>query len=652
MKYLGIILIPLLLYAGKKEETFEFGLDVDIEPKELYETFTPHEMEFLQENGFFARKSSHKKFSDLYKSLKDRNLPIYVTTDCVLHTYHILYDYSLRILEMKYLYSEVIGLTGTMIKETKKLLKDAKEDYKKELLANLAYFEIAAKLLNPDYVLSNEVENIVNEELKLIQNAAGLASSPIFGYVEDYSQYKPRGHYTRNELLQKYFRTMMWYGRMTFRLKPEKGEENKKGREETKRALLILEAAKEHIEEWEKISSPIIFYVGKSDDLTLPEYLKIKLYTFPGEEAIDVALDNTKLEKFIEVALNYRMPRILSGLAWDIQEVGVVTKGLRFFGQKFIPDSYIFQNLTYDKVGTRKKPRLFPKGLDVFAVLGSKRAQEILTVKYQQNQFLNYTSQMNELIAEFKDIKEEDWFFNLYWGWLYTLKSLLLPVPRFQPAYQDKCLQTSLGSWAELRHDTILYAKQSYTVGITSIKPKPELARGYVEPIPECYKRLKKLVVMSKTELAENAYLDDNVKFKFEQFSKLLGELIRIAENEINIKPLTDYDYRFIQGIGDALENIGSFPGTDYTTVTDESAALIADVHTDPNTEQVLQVGNDVPALIYRIIDIKNKPHIFVGGIYDYYEFLQPIGQRLTDEEWQRLSPKPNKPNWIEFFVK
>ena len=28
-----------------------------------------------------------------------------------------------------------------------------------------------------------------------------------------------------------------------------------------------------------------------------------------------------------------------------------------------------------------------------------------------------------------------------------------------------KQLQTQLGSWAELRHDTILYAKQSYTAG-------------------------------------------------------------------------------------------------------------------------------------------------------------------------------------------
>ncbi|MBP5792523.1 MAG: DUF3160 domain-containing protein, partial [Spirochaetaceae bacterium] len=35
-------------------------------------------------------------------------------------------------------------------------------------------------------------------------------------YTEDYSQYKPRGHYTKNERLKAYFRTMMWFGRINF----------------------------------------------------------------------------------------------------------------------------------------------------------------------------------------------------------------------------------------------------------------------------------------------------------------------------------------------------------------------------------------------------------------------------------------------------
>ncbi len=626
-------------------------LESAIEPTELYKTLTSAEKTLLEQNGFFARKSEYPKFSALYKYLKDKSLPIYVTTDCVLHTYHILYDYSLRILEMNHLYVEVNQLTEKMIKETEALVKGAKGDIKVALLDNLAYFEVAAKLLDSDIVISKSVEDKVLGELELISQAERIADSPVFGYGEDYSQYKPRGHYTRNDTLKKYFRAMMWYGRMTFRLKPSSEPDNRRGKEETMRALLILEVAKDYLEEWKRINSPIILYVGKSDDLKLLEYFEIKDRVFPGDTPLEIAQDLEKLERFIEEAMQYRSPRIVSSVVPDTEKPEVVTKGLRFFGQKFIPDSYIFQNLVYTKVGTLLEPRLFPRGLDVLAVLGSKRAQEILIQVYKENRFANYEAQMKRLIEEFEAYTEEDWFFNLYWGWLYTLKSLLLPIPCFQPAYQDKCLQTALGSWAELRHDTILYAKQSYTAEVTSVPPKPRMVQGYVEPVPECFSRLRKLVDISRSELEERSFLDETVKQKFEQFSSMLDDLHRIARQEQVQEPLTDNDYRFIQHIGEALENIETFPAERYTTETDKSAALVADVHTDPNTEKVLEVGNDVPAFFYVVVQINGTPLLFVGGVYDYYEFLQPLDTRLTDEEWQRLEAKPRKPEWIRFFA-
>ena len=60
--------------------------------------------------------------------------------------------------------------------------------------------------------------DIVQDELTLIEQAGGIFTSPLFDLDEDYSQYKPRGHYTRNETYGRYFRAMMWYGRMPFTL--------------------------------------------------------------------------------------------------------------------------------------------------------------------------------------------------------------------------------------------------------------------------------------------------------------------------------------------------------------------------------------------------------------------------------------------------
>lgn len=644
------VLLPFLFCAAQNKEARIFDASA-LEPQELYTSLPSQQKELLQKNGFFAQKSPHQTFSELYQQLKQRSVPVYVTTDCVLHTYHILYDYSLRILEMNYLYDDVKTLTNGLIAETKLLHENAKGDVQVALLDNLVYFEIAAKLLDSDHAISDVAKDKVFAELALIEKAEVIEKSPLFGYREDYSQYKPRGHYTRNETLQRYFKAMMWYGRMAYYLKPEKDPTNERGKRFTQRALLIMAAVQEHLAQWQRLSEPIELYVGKSDDLTVQEYLEIKTTHFPDKTFMDIASDDVLLEQFISQALLYRPPHIVSTVVPDTMDPQIVTKGLRFFGQKYIPDSYIFQNLVYDVVGTQNSPRIFPRGLDIFAVFGSERAREILLETYQENRFVNYENQLNALTAEFNTIQEEDWFTNLYWGWLATLTSLVPMVPGFKPAYQDKCLQTALGSWAELRHDTILYAKQSYTAEITAVRPRPEVVKGYVEPIPECFARLKRLVDMSSAELEKTAFLDNLVAQKLGTFSHVLSQLHDIAVKEKNNEALTEDEYIFIQNIGGALEGLETFPAGGYQTETDESAALIADVHTDPNTKMVLEVGNDVPAFLYTVVTINGTPQLFIGGVYDYYEFLQPLSDRLTDEQWQSLSPKPGKPEWIEFFV-
>ena len=650
--FLSILLLVTLFCTAQKKQMGSVPGHYDFTPVELYNSLSVSEKVILHDFGFFAKKSSYKKYSDLYESLKQSGLPIYITADCVLHTYHILYDYSLRVLEMEYLHPQVNGLTAQMIEQTKELINKHRGPIKQALVDNLAYFEVAASLLNPDFNPSKSVADKVSAELSLINAAEGITASPIFEYDEDYTQYKPRGHYTRNETLKRYFRAMMWYGRISFRLRPDTTQANRKGKEETRRALCILEVARLYQETWFKINDPIVLYVGKSDDFTLLEYIDIKDEVFPDLDPIVIAADEAKLEKFIETAMTHRPPRISSSIVLDIEERHMVTKGFRFFGQKFIPDSYIFQNLVYDDVGTRQNPRFLPNGLDVLAALGSERAKDILINTYKETRFLHYESQLEKLTTEFAEFKEEDWSFNLYYGWLYTLKSLLLPLPKFLPAYQDKLLQTALGSWAELRHDTVLYAKQSYTEMTTAIPPRPEVVKGYVEPIPDCFERLRKLVDMSAHELSESGHLDQGVSQKFTQFSELLTHLQRIAEDELANRELSEEDYYLIWNIGKTLENIETLPSADYMTETDESAALIADVHTDPWTQMVLEVGNDIPALFYTTVRSNSETRIYVGGIYDYYEFAQPMSARLTDEEWQSLSPKPAKPKWIGFFAK
>jgi hypothetical protein len=117
------------------------------------------------------------------------------------------------------------------------------------------------------------------------------------------------------------------------------------------------------------------------------------------------------------------------------------------------------------KVGTDTKPRGLPKGLDFMAAMGSEEAYTILK-DMGENQYANYDTQMTKVRKEIGGLQTDSWTQNLYWSWLYALQPLLEPKDAQYPsfmrtqAWTRKDLHTALGSWTELKHDTILYAKQ------------------------------------------------------------------------------------------------------------------------------------------------------------------------------------------------
>ncbi|MEA3311822.1 MAG: DUF3160 domain-containing protein, partial [candidate division WOR-3 bacterium] len=67
------------------------------------------------------------------------------------------------------------------------------------------------------------------------------------------------------------------------------------------------------------------------------------------------------------------------------------------------------------------------------------------------------------------------------------------------------------------------------------------------------------------------------------------------------------------------------------------------------NTGQVLQEATGDPARLYVLVEIDAKPYVAQGATYTYYEFKQPMSDRLTDEAWQEMLGRgqaPAKPGW------
>jgi len=644
----------------------------------------------LKDNGFVVVPSKvYKDMNQVYEAFRRDNVPIFVTTDSILHTTHLLFDNLLRIIEFEHLMGDLEKLTSSMLKVSLDDYKTVEnQEVKKAIYSNIAFFSVAARLLNEKKVIHANVKDIVEPEIGLINKHTGFKKSPVFGYLEDYSQYVPRGHYTRSEEFKSYFKAMMWYGRVGFYLNPSTSLKitERLTKQLTRQALLIVRALSElriegglALEVWERIYEHTTFFVGETDDLDVHDYedLALKIYgKIPGVKEL---ADESRLEEFMSQAQKLRKPKILFTFLVDTEseEKGAdgVTLCFRFMGQRFVPDSYIFQNLVYPKVmfytgsskpftwvmSQRGPIRGFPRGLDIMAVLGSEYAEGIIKDE-GDNDYQKYSEQLAKLKKEF-DLKTEEWASNLYWSWLYCLKPLLSPAggnaPTFMrsKAWKGKALHTALGSWVELRHDTILYSKQSYTMMAGGLPPQPQLTYGYVEPYPEVFVRVRRMIERMRKGLISSGLLDRRIEDKLRHYEELLGTLEAIAKKEINGKQLSQKEYQTIWKIGSTLESVTRFPNEIMSKIssgTDEKMAVIADVHTDPNSGQVLEEAVGFPSIIYVRVSIDGKEQIVRGPVFSYYEFRQPMSDRLTDEGWQQMLQKgqePSLPGWTNEFI-
>lgn len=596
-------------------------------------------------------------FEDIYEIYSETKIPKFITTDLCLHAYHVLFDISLRILEAERFFSDFETMLLALRNDQVSLNSTVSEVSVHEALnKNIAYLSVMLHLLNETNTIPSEVESLTLAELNLINNTM-MNPSAIFGYIEDYTQYIVRGHYTRNEILANYFLAMMYAGRMSF-LTQSPGGDPVMGIEQTRMALLLISSFNKTIstsnvwEYWDRIYEPTVFYVGESDDLTAEEYYQV--WQDSGAPEGDMLANSTTIEGIIDEIKTYRRPQINSMFVYEDQEVENVTLGFRLMGQRYIPDSYIFQQLVHSEVKDRK----MPTGLDVFSVFGSPRADYYMRSENQL--YPGYGGQILKLRAEFNNLTDYDWTQNLYWLWLYSFFPLLEPASEGYPgfmlndAWSDKALMTAMGSWAELRHDTILYAKQSYTIVPTG-GPVPTIPKGYIEPYPEVYSRLAALVRLMQNGLESRGLLADSFSYKLETIADVFEKLTELSIKELQNEQLTDDDIYYINRVAEYIEEAASYDDPEYdpwTSAADDRMAVIADVHTNPEYgyEEVLEVGVGNPFVIYVVVqDHRGNLRLTKGATFSYYEFIHPMENRLTDEGWQDMldNDPPQLPEWI-----
>jgi hypothetical protein len=617
--------------------------------------FSASEMSVLSREGFFVEDVAPvpevgtddmvDRYGELYVYNYGQSystIPVFISSDFLIHIFHVLFDRMFQCVEQKRFLPILEELTSNLLRQSvEQKLNATTPMMKRASSGNTAYLSVAAKLLNDSADVPQEARELTEWELRLINEASGLHDSPLMGSQEDYSQYRPRGHYTINRDLRRYFRAMMWYGRRSFTTKSDTL---------TLQALLLTQLLNrpDNRALWEKLYRPTAFVAGESDDLTMVDYSELMRGIY-GEILNPGALDDTtRLHRFMEEAARRGPPSISGNRLRDRNDPTSIEKGFRLMGQRSVPDAYIFSELTSPRVGTDDHPRNMPTVLDVMSILGSPVADELVKTNAD---IPGYPEQIQKLRDEFNEYPPALWTSNLYWCWLNALRPLVqekgpgFPFFMRGKKWATKGLVAATGSWTELKHDTFLLSKQSYAEmgeGEDEEIPKPPpQPRSYVEPDIDFLNRLVYLVDRTRTRFAGMGLLPAEYEKKLGVFFDQLLNLRSIAQKELMNAGITVDEYESMLLLAQKLSPI-ILPEDAGDIIEDQfkQMALVSDTHTDafPGEMKVLENAVGGPQRIYvGVKDESGGSRVCVGYVYSVYEFAQPMNNRLTDEQWKSM---------------
>ncbi len=623
----NVVIHPSLDYTFNMEHEDEYN-----KPKER--------IELLSKNGFVITGSAGDEFFDVYEGNRYGMVPNFITVDSLMHTYHLYFAYLMKNSEKDYLSEELKSLSLTMYETSKTQYEELKgSQWEKAALDNLIFFYIGSKLLDDSVSLpdiSSDVTAAVDNEMQKIKAAEGIDFCVVTDKREDYSQYKVRGYYEGDEKLERYFRAMMWYGRIAFELENE---------EMVKSAILQTSAIYPVQDKWNSIYKITSFFAGSSDD---PGYIELSEIIFDAygqlPDTQTLTSDEASFKAVLEKVKDLKMPEINSIPVEDGENP--IIPSYRFMGQRFTIDAAIMQRLIYSSVKENSKGefRYLPDALDTPAALGSEAAMKILEEKGATD-YKNYTDNMTIVSQRFNNDDPQFWNASLYAGWLNTLRPLLEEKGEGYPSYMQnsewtkKNLETFAGSYTELKHDTVLYAKQNMAEMGGGEEDLDD--RGYVDPQPVVYSRFKFLSEKTKEGLEGYGMLSASSKEDLDRLSEIAGTLLAISEKELRYEDLSDDDYEFIRSYGGYIEHFWREANKEEngeSPVSSDQApgSVVVDIATDPNGT-VLEIATGRVDGIYVVFPIDGELHIAHGGVYSFYQFEQNMNDRLTDTQWRTM---------------
>jgi hypothetical protein len=654
----------------------------------------PPELALFKQNGFVvSERMGAASCTDMFYRIYKRDLPVLITTDTILHAWHRSYDAILEEVETSMLIPALDEILSAMAEQVGKAHREYRDDLFRDSVRDADYFLGVGRSLLRGWPVPTALgqDDRLNQTVQACDRLQ-LQDFVLFGKERkvDFSQFKVRGHYEKSPELQRYFRAMMWCGRIDLRVADNPNESSPR---ELASAVVLHDLLQRSgkFERWQQIDRVIQTFVGKTDSMTFAQLgalLAAAGIRTPADVKNAAAL--TALAERIEAG-NFGLQEIRGDFFYsDPSRPGtlVLPRSFTFLGQRFAVDSWVTAKVVSSDVYWDDFPvqRRIPSCLDVsFAALANNHTVPLLVdrvLNEKGRRFRDGLNYQHNLAAtrEVIDGKPDSlWQENLYTGWLGCLRELSKPtVGKEYPqtmqtqAWAMKTLNAQLASWTQLRHDTILYVKQSYTEAGLCYYPA-----GYVEPVPHFWDLLEQVISRAGNQIEATPYQDQKLRAKhagfFNNFAKTVRTLVVIAEKELAQKEMTKEETKFLEdvveirhivlGSSRRIEYAGWYPTLFYLGGEDSRRwdALVADVHTDVpdplgtgDPGCVLHQGVGCVDLLLMAVDNGKDRMVYAGPVLSHYEFEMPGVARKADSEWKKqlqAGQAPPRPEWTRGYL-
>lgn len=649
---------------------YQVNLDNLINPFQL-DKRPDNLMDKLGRYGFAVSPANYDQLFHIYENNDYRTFPSFITTDLFLQLYHLYFDCVLRDIEQQRLYPALqklclLGFEYFDKAQWKQANTNLKAGSKEEFEITddaewcKTYFAIALELLKgtaPEYVnfksyrLNEKYLQLAKEEY-LHANSNSDYPSLFLGpdYYNTnfaYSLFRPRGHYMRTKNLEYYFRTMMWL--QTIPMAADYVEQ-------MRRAILLAQALETPAikNAYQTIAEPITYLMGKPDHVTI-EQVGIE-WNKLGQK-----LSNKKAVRKVSNII-----KVLADKQIRIRPLFQKTSiyKINLMPQRYQPDAEVMLKMVDNKTFPCKREQ--PNGLDIMASMGWEAAENILLNELQEAQkWKGFTTALQSAKQVMQTVPWEATMTN---QWLHILPTLSktqgMPYFMQSPQWQKKCLNSALASWAELKHDAILYAKQPAGAECGGYGPDDPITKGYVEPNTYFWENAIALLDKTANFFKQYNMYTEKVQNVTERIRENMEFCLKISEKELKGIEPTDEEYDNIKVMGSTVEYISmdllrqNEEIQDWNDIVgaDKKVSIVADIFTSNGdnieNKHVVYAGVGPAYEIYVVVEIGGKLYLTRGAILSYRQLNMPSDlPRLTDEEWQKeLESNPNKfvPEWMQ----